>query len=195
MNLSNLWVIWKNNVSISYPNTCFLLNSWNQSHFCRKTLFCIIVHHSSVCPVYYQMHNPGLVIYGYAHTLVPKGAWSSSSRKFSFNFFADSVTLPWIGWCHPYWLMKYRKILRHRYQYLKYCSTYEQHSITCVQEKHGNMDIYFTGLTNWTINVVWMNSKVPIPKFDNSSQYDKHILIHAIGKHINNYDNVIKCVP
>ena len=110
-------------------------------------------------------------------------------------FFADSVTLPWIGWCHPYWLMKYRKILRHRYQYLKYCSTYEQHSITCVHEKHGNMDIYFTGLTNWTINVVWMNSKVPIPKFDNSSQYDKHILIHAIGKYINNYDNVIKCVP
>ena len=31
------------------------------------------------------MHNPSLAIYVYAHT-----------------FFSDSVTLPWIGWCHLY---------------------------------------------------------------------------------------------
>ena len=40
-----------------------------------------------------------------------------------------------------------------------------------------------------------MNPKAPIPKFDNSSQYDIHISIHEIGKHINDYHNVIKCVP
>ena len=36
----------------------FLLNSWNQSRFCWNTIFRIIVHHSSACPIHYQMHNP-----------------------------------------------------------------------------------------------------------------------------------------
>ena len=40
-----------------------------------------------------------------------------------------------------------------------------------------------------------MNPKAPIQKFDNSSQYDIHIFIHEIGKYINDYHNVIKCVP
>ena len=37
--------------------------------------FCIIVHPSSVYPVYYQMHNSGLDIYVHAHILGPKDAW------------------------------------------------------------------------------------------------------------------------
>ena len=159
MNFSNLWVIWKNNVSISYPNAFFLLNSWNQSHFCCKTLFCINVHPSSGCPIYNQMHNLGLVIYVFAGTLIPK---SSSNRTFSFIFFADSVTLPLVGRCHPFWLMKYRKIFMHSCQYLKYCSTYKQHSITCVHEIHGNMNIYYTGLTNWIISVVWIYKLISV---------------------------------
>ena len=128
------------------------------------------------------------------HTLAPKGAWSSSSRTFSFHLFAGSVTLPWIGWRHPYSPMRYRKILGHRCQKLKHCSTYEQHSITCVQEMHGNMNIYYTGLTNWTINVVWLNPKAPIPTFDNCPQYDIHIFIHEMGKHISDYHNGIRCI-
>ena len=52
------------------------------------------------------------------------------------------------------------------------------------QEKSGYMNIYYIGLTNSTMNVVWLNPKAPIPKFDNSSQYDIHIFIHKIGKHI-----------
>ena len=40
-----------------------------------------------------------------------------------------------------------------------------------------------------------MNPKAPFPKFDNSSQYDIHIFLHKICKHINDYHNVTKCVP
>ena len=36
------------------------------------------------------------------------------------------------------------------------------------QEKSVNMIIYYIGLTNLTMNVVWLNPKAPIPKFDNS---------------------------
>ena len=52
------------------------------------------------------------------------------------------------------------------------------------QEKSGNMNIYYIGLINLTMNDVWLNPKAPIPKFDNSSQFDIHIFIHKIDKNI-----------
>ena len=47
----------------------------------------------------------------------------------------------------------------------------------------------------WMLKATSCGRNCPIPKFDNSSQYDIHIFIHEIGKHINDYHNVIKCVP
>ena len=114
---------------------------------------------------------------------------------FLSSFVADSVTFPWIRWCHPYWLMRYRKILGHRCQYLKHCSTYEQHSITCAKEKHGNMNTYHIGLTNWTINVVWLNPKALSPNLTIPHSMIYTFFIHEIGKHINVYHNGIKCIP
>ena len=110
------------------------------------------------CPIYYQMHNTGLLIYMHVNTLAPKGACPSSRVRNA------SMDRRW----QPYWLMKYIKILGHNCKCLKHCSIYEQHSVICVQVIYKNMNIYHMGdkccLT-----------ESPYPKFDNSAQYYIHI--------------------
>ena len=144
----------------------------NWAFLCRTRLFCVepcilLLNRFFVSHERYNA-NSYRIGPGFTEGVAPTGQ-RQPARLIAWSSFGWFRTLPWIRCCHPYWPMRYGRILGHKCQYLIYWCTYEQHSITCVQEIHGSRNIYYIGLTTWTTNVVWLNPKAPIPKFDSSS--------------------------
>ena len=144
IDLSNLWVIWKNNVPISIPNMffCWIVEIRGaERHY---------LHNCSTVKCLSHTLSDAQPRLGHLCACTHCGCLVIIKSHIFFQVFGwfRNTSMDW--GCHPYWSIRYKKKLGHRCQYLKNCSTYEQHPVTCVRKKTWEYEylLYWVNLSN-----------------------------------------------